>query len=69
MARTDEAFCYFTEMQGAFAGYGELAEIVPVTNAFNEEVWALRTRSLQGILRAKALLHVRADLTPEVASG
>jgi hypothetical protein len=51
MARTDEAFCYFTLIQGAFAGFGERAEIVP--DSFGE-YWQLRTLSQQGALRARA---------------
>jgi hypothetical protein len=58
MARTSDAFCYFTYIQGAFAGYGELAEIVPIFNAFNEQVWGLRTLSQQGTLRARARCYM-----------
>ncbi|HMJ55696.1 MAG TPA: hypothetical protein VK540_26655 [Polyangiaceae bacterium] len=58
MARTDQAFCYFTYIQGAFAGYGELAEIAPIVTTSGEEVWALRTRSLQGVLRARARCYM-----------
>ena len=54
MARKDEAFCYFTHIQGAFAGAGEMAEITTVTDAFDNESWALHTRSQQGMLYARA---------------
>lgn len=58
MARTDEAFCDFTLIQGAFAGNGEYAEIIPIRDAFNQEVWALRTGSLQGVLPARARCYM-----------
>jgi hypothetical protein len=54
MARRDQAFCYFTHIQGAFAGYGEVAEIYPATSPAGLPVWAMRTASGQGSLRARA---------------
>jgi hypothetical protein len=47
MARTDEAFCYFTDIQGGFAGGAETAEIVTATDTDGAQVWALRSRSGQ----------------------
>jgi hypothetical protein len=58
LAPWSEAFCYFTEIRGAFAGDGEKAEMFQAQDAWGNLIWAMRATSGQGSLEAKARCYL-----------